>query len=107
MEILGLSSSPSSGGAFALVLSEADGNLRLPIIIGAFEAQSIALELEHIRPPRPMTHDLFKSFASVFNFTVEEILISDFFFEILSTENHAAGVVVLWHSLRCVQTQEF
>jgi uncharacterized protein len=77
MEILGLSSSPSSGGAFALVLSEADGNLRLPIIIGAFEAQAIALELEHIRPPRPMTHDLIKNIILQSNAELKEVVIND------------------------------
>ena len=60
VDIIGLSASPSSGGAYALVLGEREGNRRLPIIIGAFEAQAIALELEKIQPPRPMTHDLLR-----------------------------------------------
>ncbi|MDX1546451.1 MAG: bifunctional nuclease domain-containing protein [Rhodothermales bacterium] len=60
VDIIGLSTSPSSGGAYALVLGEIEGNRRLPIIIGAFEAQAIALELEKIQPPRPMTHDLLR-----------------------------------------------
>ena len=77
LEILGLSSSQSQTGSFALVLGEADGNRRLPIIIGMFEAQAIAIEIEKIVPNRPMTHDLFKSFANAFHFHVEEILISD------------------------------
>ncbi len=77
LEILGLSSSQSQSGSFALVLGEENGNRRLPIIIGMFEAQAIAIEIEKIIPNRPMTHDLFKSFASGFNFTVEEIFISD------------------------------
>lgn len=77
LEILGLSSSQSQSGSFALVLGEANGNRRLPIIIGMFEAQAIAIEIEKIIPNRPMTHDLFKSFASNFHFTVEEIVISD------------------------------
>lgn len=77
LEILGLSSSQSQTGSFALVLGETDGNRRLPIIIGMFEAQAIAIEIEKIIPNRPMTHDLFKSFANNFHFTVEEILISD------------------------------
>lgn len=77
LEILGLSSSQSQTGSFALVLGETEGNRRLPIIIGMFEAQAIAIEIEKIIPNRPMTHDLFKSFASNFHFTVEEILISD------------------------------
>ncbi|MBS1486297.1 MAG: bifunctional nuclease family protein [Bacteroidetes bacterium] len=77
LEILGLSSSQSQTGSFALVLGETPGNRRLPIIIGMFEAQAIAIEIEKIMPNRPMTHDLFKSFASNFHFRVEEIIISD------------------------------
>ena len=77
LEILGLSSSQSQSGSFALVLGETAGNRRLPIIIGMFEAQAIAIEIEKIVPNRPMTHDLFKSFAHSFNFTLEEIVISD------------------------------
>ena len=77
LEILGLSSSQSQSGSFALVLGEESGYRRLPIIIGMFEAQAIAIEIEKIIPNRPMTHDLFKSFAKYFDFTVEEILISD------------------------------
>ncbi len=61
VDILGLSSSQSSGGAYALILKEVNGPRRLPIIIGAFEAQSIALEIEGIKPPRPLTHDLMKN----------------------------------------------
>lgn len=77
LEILGLSSSQSQSGSFALVLGESDGNRRLPIIIGMFEAQAIAIEIEKIVPNRPMTHDLFKSFAHSFNYSVKEIIISD------------------------------
>lgn len=77
LEILGLSSSQSQTGSFALVLGETDGNRRLPIIIGMFEAQAIAIEIEKIIPNRPMTHDLFKSFAQSFNYFIEEIIISD------------------------------
>lgn len=77
LDILGLSSSQSQSGSFALVLGETNGKRRLPIIIGMFEAQAIAIEIEKIIPNRPMTHDLFKSFAQSFNFEVEEILISD------------------------------
>lgn len=77
LEILGLSSSQSQSGSFALVLGETTGNRRLPIIIGMFEAQAIAIEIEKIVPNRPMTHDLFKSFAQNFNYSVEEIVISD------------------------------
>ena len=77
LEILGLSSSQSQAGSFALVLGEENGNRRLPIIIGMFEAQAIAIEIEKIIPNRPMTHDLFKSFAHSFNYKVDEIIISD------------------------------
>ncbi len=77
LEILGLSSSQSQTGSFALVLGEESGNRRLPIIIGMFEAQAIAIEIEKIVPNRPMTHDLFRSFADGFDVRVEEILISD------------------------------
>lgn len=77
MDILGLSTSPSSGGAYALILSEVEGNRRLPIIIGTFEAQAIALELESIKPPRPMTHDLLKNMVLSFNSNVEQVIIND------------------------------
>jgi uncharacterized protein len=77
LEILGLSSSQSQTGSFALVLGEKDGNRRLPIIIGMFEAQSIAIQIEKISPNRPLTHDLFKSFAQHLNVKVLEVLISD------------------------------
>ncbi len=92
IEILGLSSSQSqSTGSFALVLGEVEGERRLPIIIGMFEAQAIALEIEKITPNRPMTHDLFKSFASAFNYELVEIIISDlkegiFFAKIICTD---------------------
>lgn len=77
LEILGLSPSQSQTGSFALVLGEEMGNRRLPIIIGVFEAQAIAVQIEEIIPNRPMTHDLFKSFAEGLNFTVKEVYISD------------------------------
>ena len=77
LEILGLSSSHSQTGSFALVLGEVSGSRRLPIIIGTFEAQAIAIEIEKISPNRPMTHDLFKSFSHHFNIKVKEIIISD------------------------------
>lgn len=77
VEILGLSSSPSAGGAYALLLKETYGSRRLPIIIGAFEAQSIALELEGIKPPRPLTHDLLKSMIDNLGATVNEVVIDE------------------------------
>ena len=93
LEILGLSSSQSQSGSFALVLGESNGNRRLPIIIGMFEAQAIAIEIERITPNRPMTHDLFKSFAHNFKFEVNEVLISDlkegvFFAKLICSNAH-------------------
>ncbi|HIG73073.1 MAG TPA: hypothetical protein EYQ24_00405 [Bacteroidetes bacterium] len=77
VDIIGLSTSPSSGGAYALVLGETNGNRRLPIIIGAFEAQAIALELEKIQPPRPMTHDLLRNLFDALGAEVTDIAIDD------------------------------
>lgn len=75
MDIVGLSYSQTQSGAYALVLAETDGRRRLPIIIGGFEAQAIAIELESMQPSRPLTHDLFKSFAEEFDFNITEVLI--------------------------------
>lgn len=75
LEIIGLSYSQTQSGAYALVLGEENGQRRLPIIIGAFEAQAIAIELENMMPTRPLTHDLFKSLAKAFEIEVEEIII--------------------------------
>ncbi|UOR07589.1 bifunctional nuclease family protein [Hymenobacter aerilatus] len=77
LEILGLSSSQSQSGSFALILGEKTGNRRLPIIIGMFEAQSIAIQIEKINPNRPLTHDLFKSFAEQVHVAILEVIISD------------------------------
>jgi uncharacterized protein len=76
-EILGLSSSPSTGGAYAILLKEIEGARRLPIIIGAFEAQAIALEIEGIKPPRPLTHDLLKQIIDSLGGSVVEVIISE------------------------------
>ncbi len=75
LEIVGLSYSQTQSGAYALVLSEVGGKRRLPIIIGGFEAQAIAIELEKMTPTRPLTHDLFKSFAVSFGIEVKEVVI--------------------------------
>jgi len=73
---LGISYSQTQNGAYALILSEVDGNRKLPIVIGAFEAQSIAIALEkEIRPPRPLTHDLFKTFSDRFSIEIKEVII--------------------------------
>lgn len=96
VDIIGLSTSPSSGGAYALVLGEIDGNRRLPIIIGAFEAQAIALELEKIQPPRPMTHDLLRDTleavgAEVMDIIIDELREGTFFAKIRFMHNGEEG----------------
>lgn len=75
LDIIGLSYSQTQTGAYALVLGEKEGKRRLPIIIGGFEAQAIAIELEDMTPTRPLTHDLFKNFADVFNISIKQIII--------------------------------
>jgi bifunctional DNase/RNase len=76
LKIRGISYSQTQNGAYALVLKEVDGSRQLPIVIGAFEAQSIAIALEkELSPPRPLTHDLFKSFAQRFSITVKQVII--------------------------------
>jgi bifunctional DNase/RNase len=78
LDIIGMSYSQSQSGAYALILGERDGKRRLPIIIGGFEAQAIAIELEKIKTPRPLTHDLFKTFADVYQIQVLEVVINKF-----------------------------
>lgn len=73
LSVLGLSYSETQSGAYALVLAEENGDRRIPIIIGAFEAQAIAIELEGLKPPRPLTHDLFLQFATAFKIEVLEV----------------------------------
>lgn len=75
LEISGLSYSQTQAGAYALVLSEVEGSRSLPIIIGNFEAQAIAIELEQMKPSRPLTHDVFKSFADEFGIQLLEVVI--------------------------------
>jgi len=77
VDILGLSTNPASGGAYALILREVNGSRRLPIIIGASEAQSIALEMEGIKPPRPLTHDLMKNIIISFGAELTDIVIDE------------------------------
>lgn len=97
IEIAGLSYSHTQSGAYALVFNETNGNRRLPIIIGGTEAQAIAIELEGMTPSRPLTHDLFKSFAEEFQFTVEEViiynLIEGIFFAKLVCKNKEGNTV--------------
>ncbi|XLS29923.1 bifunctional nuclease domain-containing protein [Flavobacteriaceae bacterium M23B6Z8] len=76
LNIKGISYSQTQNGAYALILNEVDGERKLPIVIGAFEAQSIAIALEkEIKPPRPLTHDLFKNFADRFDVVVKQVII--------------------------------
>lgn len=76
LNIKGISYSQTQNGAYALILNEVDGDRKLPIVIGAFEAQSIAIALEkEIKPPRPLTHDLFKNFADRFDIIVKQVII--------------------------------
>jgi len=77
VDILGLSTSPHTNGAYALILYELEGKRKLPIIIGGFEAQAIALKLENIKPPRPFTHDLFKNIADAIDLHINEIIIDE------------------------------
>jgi hypothetical protein len=75
LSVLGISYSQTQTGAYALVLTEEKGERRIPIIIGGFEAQSIAIQLEGLKPPRPLTHDLFHNFALTFKINLEEVII--------------------------------
>ena len=91
VDILGLSTNPASGGAYALILREVQGNRRLPIIIGQAEAQSIALEMEGIKPPRPLTHDLMKNIITAFGGELTDVVIDELrdgtFFAKLNIDN--------------------
>jgi hypothetical protein len=75
LKVLGISYSQTQSGAYALILVEENGERRVPIIIGGFEAQAIVIKLENLEPPRPLTHDLFKSFADEFNISIIEVMI--------------------------------
>ncbi len=93
LEISGLSYSQAQTGAYALVLSETEGNRSLPIIIGSFEAQAIAIELESMKPSRPLTHDVFKTFADEFHIDIKEVLIYNliegvFFAKLICMDKH-------------------
>lgn len=99
LTIKGISYSQTQSGAYALVLSEIEGTRTLPIIIGAFEAQSIAIALEkEIRPPRPLTHDLFKTFADRFSINIKQViihkLVDGVFFSSLLSERDGVEEVI-------------
>ena len=75
LKVMGISYSQTQSGAYALILIEEDGERRIPIIIGGFEAQAIVIKLENLDPPRPLTHDLFKKFADEFSISITEVMI--------------------------------
>lgn len=76
LKVLGISYSQTQSGAYALILAEEDGEKRIPIIIGGFEAQAIAIELEGLKPPRPLTHDLFINFADAYNINILDVTVN-------------------------------
>ena len=99
LDIIGLSNSQTQTGAFALVLSELTGKRRLPIIIGNFEAQAIAIELEQMKPSRPLTHDIFKSFADSFSISLNQVVIYKlvegiFFAKLICTGNGKSEIQI-------------
>ncbi|MFP4058887.1 MAG: bifunctional nuclease domain-containing protein [Bacteroidota bacterium] len=98
LNVLGISYSQTQTGAYALVLTEENGDRRIPIIIGAFEAQSIAIQLEGLKPPRPLTHDLFLSFATAFKIDLLEVTIykleEGVFFSKLTCDDGASRVTI-------------
>jgi bifunctional DNase/RNase len=92
LKVIGISYSQTQSGAYALILMEENGERRIPIIIGGFEAQAIVIKLENLDPPRPLTHDLFKKFADEFNISVTEVMIYKleegvFFSKLVCTNN--------------------
>lgn len=122
LEILGLSYSQTQTGAYALVLGEANGKRRLPIIIGNFEAQAIAIELENMRPSRPLTHDIFKTFADTYEIKITEVivynLVEGIFFakllcqrgkeEIIEIDTRTSDAIALAVRFKCpIYTYEF
>ncbi len=86
LKVLGISYSQIQNGAYALILAQANGPYRIPVVIGAAEAQSIAMKMEGLTPPRPMTHDLFVSFAHAFGVKLKEVFIYKFEDGIFSSE---------------------
>ncbi len=86
LKVLGISYSQLQTGAYALILAQEDGDYRIPVVIGAAEAQSIAIRMESITPPRPMTHDLFVSFAHAYGIKLKEVFIYKFEDGIFSSE---------------------
>ena len=100
LEIAGLSYSQTQSGAYALVLAETKGKRRLPIIIGGFEAQAIAIELEKMTPSRPLTHDLFKNFAEEYNIDLNNYYCTSFSFGKLDRENDCINFSLVYSFLQ-------
>ena len=99
LNVLGISYSQTQTGAYALVLTEEKGERRIPIIIGGFEAQSIAIQLEGLKPPRPLTHDLFHNFALTFKINLKEVIIYKleegvFYSQLICQNNGQEDVVI-------------
>lgn len=98
LNVLGISYSQTQSGAYALILTEENGERRIPIIVGGFEAQSIAIELEGLKPPRPLTHDLFMNFSKVFGITILEVVIykleEGVFYSQLQCDNGSENIVL-------------
>ncbi len=98
LKVIGISYSQTQSGAYALILAEENGERRIPIIIGGFEAQAIVIKLENLEPPRPLTHDLFKSFAEACGVTVEQVMINKlregiFYSEVVCTDGERRFVI--------------
>ncbi len=98
LKIVGLSYSHSQSSAYALILGEVNGNRRLPIIVGGLEAQAIAIEVEKLKPARPLTHDLFKTFAETFDIEIREVIINKFqegiFYSILVCDKNGETIEI-------------
>lgn len=98
LNVLGISYSQTQSGAYALVLTEEEGDRRIPIIVGGFEAQAIAIQLEGLRPPRPLTHDLFLKFSNAFNIKLLEVevykLEEGVFYSKLTCDNGANRITI-------------
>jgi hypothetical protein len=97
LKIIGMSYSQAQTGAYALILGEVNGDRRIPIVIGGFEAQAIAIELENMKPARPLTHDLFKNFATSFQIKLNEVIINKFqegiFYSLLVCSDKGGNVI--------------
>mgnify|MGYP001544115443 CR=1 FL=1 len=105
LRVQGLANSQIQSGAYALILAEENGPRRIPIIVGTAEAQSIAIALEHIVPPRPLTHDLFATFAQAFNVILKEVYIYKFedgvFYSELKLDSRTSDAIAIALRVNC------